>query len=128
MTSPAAAAVGVNAIGGLNAAAAAYSPYGTSPQQASPQAFFYNPLYQAQLSAAAAAAAANSSQGSLIPATSPACEHLFVNLIVITKNLTKEIIVALVKIVILNQWISQINHTDGNCDNILYAYFWIFSK
>ncbi|XP_075244779.1 uncharacterized protein LOC142338988 isoform X2 [Convolutriloba macropyga] len=72
MTSPAAAAVGVNAIGGLNAAAAAYSPYGTSPQQASPQAFFYNPLYQAQLSAAAAAAAANSSQGSLIPATSPA--------------------------------------------------------
>ena len=74
LTSPAAnqAAVNVSQMSQAAAAAAAlgvgaYSPYGNSP--ASPQAFFYNPLYQAQL-----LAASNQTQPSLIPVTSPACE------------------------------------------------------
>ena len=73
LTSPAAnqAAVNVSQMSQAAAAAAlgvgAYSPYGNS--QASPQAFFYNPLYQAQL-----LAASNQTQPSLIPVTSPACE------------------------------------------------------
>ncbi|XP_063722137.1 uncharacterized protein LOC134848555 isoform X2 [Symsagittifera roscoffensis] len=71
LTSPAAnqAAVNVSQMSQAAAAAAlgvgAYSPYGNS--QASPQAFFYNPLYQAQL-----LAASNQTQPSLIPVTSPA--------------------------------------------------------